>query len=87
LDALRKQTETPRLPLPKRASPAVRAAAENLIRLKGPGILLDTAKCHFRTADQTLEACGHKRADLGPDGQAVSKAAREGATPFIRRKK
>jgi len=86
LDALRKLTETYGLPFPKGASPAVRAAAENLIRARGPQILLDTAKCHFRTADQTLEACGHKRADLGPEGQAVSQSAREGATPFKRRK-
>jgi len=63
-------------PFPKGASPEARAAAEQLVRARGPEILLDVAKCHFRTADQVLEAAGHTRADLGPNGQAVSKAAR-----------
>ena len=61
-------------PAPKGASPQVRAAAEEAIRRHGPGILLDTAKCHFKTADEVLAACGHTRADLGPDGQAISRA-------------
>jgi len=64
-------------PFPKGASPEVRAAADALVRARGPQVLLDVAKCHFRTADQVLEAAGHSRADLGPEGTAVSKAARE----------
>lgn len=63
-------------PFPKGASPEARAAAEQLVRARGPAILLDVAKCHFRTADQVLEAAGHARSDLGPDGQTVSKQAR-----------
>jgi ribonuclease HIII len=58
---------------PKGASPAVKAAAVNLVKSRGPQILLETAKCHFRTADQVLETAGASRKDLGPDGQAVSK--------------
>jgi ribonuclease HIII len=76
LEALHRLGETSGLDLPKGASPAVRAAAEKLIRSKGPAFLLETAKCHFKTADQVLTACGAARADLGPDGQAVSKSAR-----------
>jgi len=60
--------------IPKGASDQVRAAAEGLIRKHGPAILLRTAKCHFRTTDQVLAACGNSRADLGPDGQVVSRA-------------
>ena len=67
--------------LPKGASPAVRAAAEDVIRRHGPLRLLDIAKTHFRTADQVLEATGHSRAELGPDGAAVSQALRPGAKP------
>ena len=66
---------------PKGASEAVRQDAGSLISRKGPAVLLDVAKCHFRTADQVLAAAGHTRADLGPEGQAVSKAARDDAAP------
>jgi ribonuclease HIII len=76
LDALRRLGESCGQALPKGASAAVRTAAEALVRAKGADALLDTAKCHFRTTDQVLSACGASRADLGPDGQAVSKAAR-----------
>ena len=57
---------------PKGASEKVRKQAEILVKGKGPGVLLDTAKCHFRTADQVLEAVGHRRDELGPE--AVSKS-------------
>ena len=76
LGALRKLEEEYGQPFPKGASPQVRAAAEALVRARGPQVLLEVAKCHFRTADQVLEAAGRRRADLGPDGQAGSKAAR-----------
>lgn len=71
-------------PAPKGASPQVREAAEVAIRKHGPGILLETAKCHFKTADEVLAACGHSRADLGPEGQAISRTrlpAREQEEP------
>lgn len=71
--ALRKIGEEQGVTIPKGASEQVRAVAEQLIEQKGPGILLDTVKCHFRTTDAVLEASGHSRSDLGPEGQAVSK--------------
>jgi ribonuclease HIII len=58
--------------IPKGASAQVRAAAEGIVRSRGPQVLLQTCKCHFRTADQVLAACGNSRADLGPDGAATS---------------
>jgi len=59
-------------PFPKGASPQVREAAQTLVAAKGPGVLMETAKCHFRTLDAVLEACGRTRAELPPDGQVVS---------------
>lgn len=70
-------------PFPKGASPAVTAAARDLVAKQGPRILLETAKCHFRTADVVLEAAGRCRADLGAEGAAISKAF----TGFPRRKR
>ncbi len=73
LDALKKMQEQFGVPIPKGASAQVQAAARDLIGKKGPDILLDIAKCHFRTTDVVLEAAGLSRSVLGPDGQAVSK--------------
>jgi len=61
--------------LPKGASAKVKEAGGRLVRKYGPEILLETAKCHFKTTDQVLLAEGHTRMDLGPAGQAVSKTA------------
>ena len=61
----------------KGASEQVKASAIELIKKAGPQILLKTCKCHFRTADQVLAACGSSRASLGPDGQAVSRTKDE----------
>ncbi len=72
--ALRKLEETYGQAFPKGASETVRAAAADLVRKRGPEVLLEVAKCHFRTTDQVLAAVGRTRADLGPEGQAVSKA-------------
>lgn len=77
LEALRQMEREYGQPFPKGASPQVRAAAETLARARGPAVLLDVAKCHFRTTDQVLEVAGYHRADLGPDGQAVSKTMRK----------
>lgn len=60
--------------VPKGASPQVREAAQQAIRQHGPGILLDTAKCHFKTTDEVLAATGHQRSELGPEGQAQSRS-------------
>ena len=61
------------LEIPMGASARVVETAGELVGREGPEVLLDTSKCHLRTADKVLESAGHRRADLGPDGQAVSK--------------
>ncbi|VGO15497.1 Ribonuclease HIII [Pontiella desulfatans] len=50
--------------VPKGASEKVRREAEKLVAYKGPGILLDTAKCHFQTTDKVLAEVGYSRKDL-----------------------
>lgn len=57
----------------KGASAAVREAAANLVRAKSPEVLLQTAKCHFKTTDGVLGELGLKRDVLPPEGQVVSK--------------
>ncbi len=52
--------------VPKGASEKVRREAEKLVAYKGPGILLDTAKCHFQTTDKVLAEVGYSRKDLPP---------------------
>jgi ribonuclease HIII len=75
LRALQRLGKEHGLDLPKGASAAVREAALALVRREGPAILLKTAKCHFRTADEVLAAAGASRAALGPAGAAVSRGA------------
>ena len=58
---------------PKGASAAVQTAAAELVRKNKPAILLETAKCHFKTTDDVLGRLSLKRSVLGPDGQAVSR--------------
>ena len=65
---------------PKGASPQVQAAAVELVKKKGPRILMEVAKCHFRTADAVLAAAGHSRGDLPEEGQVVSQATTDGRT-------
>ena len=60
-------------PFPKGASDKVRESAETLIKARGTDILLETAKCHFRTTDVVLEKLGKKRSDLPEEGQGISK--------------
>ena len=50
--------------VPKGASTKVRREAEKLVADKGPGILLETAKCHFQTTDKVLAEVGYSRKDL-----------------------
>lgn len=80
LRALRDLRERYGIDIPKGASPQVRAAARALIEKNGPGVLLDAAKCHFKTTDDVLAEMNLKRAVLGPEGSAVSK-------PFTRFRK
>jgi hypothetical protein len=49
-----------------------------MVEAKGPTILLDTAKCHFRTADVVLEQAHLTRQALGPEGAVVSKVEKGG---------
>lgn len=71
--AMRDLSKTCGIPIYKGCSEKVRASAEALVRMKGPEVLLDTAKCHFKTIDEVLKATGHDRKALGPEGQAVSR--------------
>jgi ribonuclease HIII len=62
--ALRKMGKEYGIEVPKGASDKVRREAEKLVADKGPGILLDTAKCHFQTTDKVLAEVGYTRKDL-----------------------
>jgi ribonuclease HIII len=73
LDALDRLSKKHGVEFPKGASSRVVESAVTLVKDHGPEILLDTAKCHFKTADKVLVAAGHRRAELGPEGEAVSK--------------
>lgn len=80
LRALRDLQKRFGLIVPKGASDQTRAAARTIIGKEGPAVLLDIAKCHFKTTDDVLGEMGMKREVLGPGGAAVSK-------PFTRRSK
>ena len=73
LDAMHRLGESCEIVIPKGASQAVEATATELVRRRGPQVLLDTSKCHFQTTDRVLAAAGHSRSDLGELGRAVSK--------------
>lgn len=62
--ALRKMGKEYGMEIPKGASDKVRREAEKLVADKGPGILLETAKCHFQTTDKVLAEVGYSRKDL-----------------------
>ncbi|NLE67103.1 MAG: ribonuclease HIII [Lentisphaerae bacterium] len=85
LQALRDMGEKLKISLRKGASDLVIEAGQKLVAAQGPGILLNTAKCHFRTLDKVLEKAGHKRSELGPMAQAVSQAGDREA--FIQRRR
>ena len=50
--------------LPKGASDLVQKAAQQLIEKKSPSILMEIAKCHFKTTDKILSPMGYSRADI-----------------------
>jgi ribonuclease HIII len=81
LRALLRLKQTYNMGLPKGASAAVGNAAVELVRRHGPAILLQTAKCHFRTTDGVLKTTGHTRSDIGPDGTAVSRPSKWSRKP------
>ena len=66
LYALKKMGKEHGFEVPKGASEKVRREAEKLVAYKGPGILLETAKCHFQTTDKVLAEVGYSRKDLPP---------------------
>jgi ribonuclease HIII len=61
--------------LPKGASDLVQNAAVTLIEKHSPAILLQTAKCHFKTTDSVLGRLNLSRSILGAAGAATSAAA------------
>jgi ribonuclease HIII len=69
---LQKLGEQQGVKLPKGASDLVQLAAVELMRKHSPAVLLETAKCHFRTTDAVLARVQQTRAVLGPAGAAVS---------------
>lgn len=73
LYALRKIGQERGIQPPKGCSDAVQKAAVELVKKDGPLALLSTCKCHFRTTDQILAACGLTRAALGEAGAAISR--------------
>ncbi|MEN7973793.1 MAG: ribonuclease HIII [Verrucomicrobiota bacterium] len=66
LYALKKMGKEYGTEIPKGASDKVRREAEKLVADKGPGILLNTSKCHFQTTDKVLAEVGYSRKDLPP---------------------
>ncbi len=73
LQGLKAMGEQYKVKIPKGASDQVRAVAREMVQKHGPGILVQTCKCHFKTADAVLAELNMNRAALGPLGQAVSK--------------
>ncbi len=73
LNALSAMSAQYGLKIPKGASAAVQTTAVELVRQRGPEVLVDTVKCHFKTTDTVLATAGATRAALGPEGQAVSR--------------
>jgi len=73
LDSLKQLAMRYSQPFPKGASPAVKERATQLIGKKGPAVLLDVAKCHFKTTDDVLRGLSLQRSVLGREGAAVSK--------------
>ena len=58
LERLRRLSKDVGADLPKGASEQVEAAAVKLVREKGPGILDEVAKTHFKTTERVLRAAG-----------------------------
>jgi ribonuclease HIII len=73
LRSLSDMGKTYKCSFPKGASEKVKEAAVALLENHDPAILLETAKCHFKTTDAVLKQAGKDRSVLGPEGQAVSK--------------
>lgn len=59
--------------IPKGASDAVRGVAVEIGRARGPGILPQLVKCHFKTTDVVLSELKTDRTALGPLGAVRSR--------------
>lgn len=75
--SLKKMAEQYGIKIPKGVSSTVKETALKLIKQKGAKILVETAKCHFKTADEVLNSIGCNRKELGVHGSAKSKAVPE----------
>jgi ribonuclease HIII len=73
LDALRGLRKRFGAIIPKGASEAVKQTAKEIVTQEGPRVLLEVAKCHFKTTDDVLRMANLDREALGPEGQVVSK--------------
>jgi len=73
--SLRKMEDRYGISFPKGAGAGVRERGAELARKHTPAILLETAKCHFKTTDAILQALRIDRSALGPEGQQTSKPA------------
>jgi ribonuclease HIII len=73
LYSLKDMREKYGIELPKGASASVREWAVELVRKNDPEVLLETAKCHFKTTDEVLKRLNLDRAALPPAGQVTSK--------------
>lgn len=76
LDSLKQLAARYSQPFPKGASVAVKERAAQLVGKKGPSVLLEVAKCHFKTTDAVLGGLNLERRVLGHEGAAVSKPYR-----------
>lgn len=74
LRSLKQLGEQHGITMPKGASAGVREWAVELARKKGPAVLAETVKCHFKTTDQVLKALSLDRKALPEEARAVSKA-------------
>ncbi len=81
IQALARMQERFELEFPKGASVRVREAACVLVKQRSPATLLEVAKCHFRTTDLVLSACGASRDDLPEEGQVKSRPKTEPRSP------
>jgi len=75
--SLKKMSQNYNIKIPKGVSQSVKNTAINLIKQKGPKILIELSKCHFKTTDEVLASTGFTRQDLGPLGSVKSKPIRK----------
>ena len=77
LRSLERIGTTHNIDVSKGASEQVRESAIELVKKEGPEALIKNCKCHFRTTEQVLDACGLSRRDLGELGQATSRIVKK----------